>query len=206
MEDQRDNAVAMPQAQHDAQAGRVERCLLWLGATALASGAIAWVAVSLQSVGFAPLLLMPLAVGIGLGVAMEGLAWLLSVRPTRSWWLVAAGGGLLLIGAQACFGYIIYRHSFAEQEQKHPQLNLFRGGEQTAEAGGESLGPATFAHYMKSRLTRSPGWLLWTADGLATLAGVLGWTIWRFRARQQAAAGRSDGGGSNAPSNPALPG
>lgn len=175
-------AGATPQAHGGARFGRVERWLLWLMTSCVATVAIAWLAVQLQSGGFAPVLLLPLVVGAAVAAAIEGLAHLAGVRPGRRWLAVAAGAGLLLIAAQAYIGYVVYEREYALQAQRHPKLGLLRGGEDD-QSGQQGLGPASFGHYMESRFGQSPGWALWTADALATLVGAVGWTAWRLRSR-----------------------
>lgn len=206
MESNHAEAVATSPAPDGAGAGRWERRLLWLGGTLLAAGAIAWLAVQFQSAGFAPVLLMPLGVGIALALVIEGLGSLVGLRPSRAWLVVAIVGGLLLVGAQSWFGYLTYCRAFAEQEQKHPQLSLFRGGEGAAAGGEQALGPARFGHYMAGRLTHAPGWLLWTVDAALTLAGTVGWTAWRLRMHSAETRSGKSTGQSGTLSNPPLPG
>src|SRR5579859_5968767 len=70
--------------------GPIERYLLWILLSALTTGALAWIAVELQTRRIAPAILFPVLIGIALAAALEGVSRLVDVRPGRRWLVAVA--------------------------------------------------------------------------------------------------------------------
>ena len=156
----------------EAGMGPRERLILWLTTSACAAVGLAWIAVQLQTGGFAPVALMPIMIGVAVAASIEGLARLTDMRPAKSWLAVACAGGLLVVAAENYFAYHGYQLAYEAKLQSDPKLELFRGHD-------EPRGLAGFSRFMKSRLAELP--VLWTADAALTITAATVWTIFRLR-------------------------
>ncbi len=168
--------------------GPRERLISWLVMSALATAALAWIAVQLQTAGFAPVVLLPLLTGVAVAASIEGLACLAGVRLTRLCLAVACVGGLLVVAAEDYIDYCHYQGRYEALLKSSPKMELFRGE-------NEPAGPASFGRFMQIRLTESPVW--WTVDAVLTIAAALSWTVFRLRSitEGQQEARRTDGKG-----------
>ena len=156
--------------------------LVWLPATAGLGVVAASAAVEGQSY-FAPLLLFPILVGIGLGATIVGLLrWLqMGNRPT----VVL---GTLLAVAVAVVGqhYFHYRHLLSVSQQQIDAMQHVAGAAVARELVAP---PSSFVDYMRQQaehgrpltrrhvLTGWAAWLSWSVDGLLTLAAALGMVL-----------------------------
>ncbi len=158
------------------------RCLAWLPACAIQGALIAWAAVVAQEY-FAPLLVFPLLVGIGLGATTAGMTRMGQVGHRGT---IAAG--LLLAIAVAVVGqhYIRYRMDVV---QTRNDAELFRKARQQfadLAQGQMPVPPDTFWEYMRWQAVRGRplhvahfvardgmAWLTWAVDGLFVLAAAV---------------------------------
>jgi hypothetical protein len=151
---------------------------LWLPACLILAVLVAWAAVVAQSYHFAPLVLFPLLVGVGLGALIVSIVRLGQVgnRPT-----VLAGtilAAAVAIAGQHYIGYLTTYHRIFEEVKSSQPV------EQGLSELVESWTPG-FAEFMLRQATRGrplPGsyvafgwiaWLTWAIDGLLVLAAVL---------------------------------
>ena len=159
---------------------RLENRLLWIAGSTLAALAIGAGAGFLQSRGIAPVGLAPLAVGVGLGAAMETLGRALGLPIRRPWLVAAVAWALLVVATEDYIGFYGYVRSREAFEQSHPQAALFSGG-------AASLGVGEFWRFFGRRLADSP--VLWSVDLALTTGAAAAWT--ELRRRRQVALNRS---------------
>ncbi|MGA2034120.1 MAG: hypothetical protein ABSG68_17900 [Thermoguttaceae bacterium] len=155
--------------------------LLWLPASALLGCLAAWVAMEAQRL-FAPLLLFPILVGVGLGALLVGLMRVAQVGHRRS--ILC---GTVLAGVTA----ILLQHYISFCKVRSALRDRVMEGARAANSG---LPPSTeladkvaggFLDYMQEQAARgrpiSPhysargwlAWLSWGLDGLLTLAAAI---------------------------------
>jgi hypothetical protein len=158
--------------------GPWERGLLWLISSAVATAALALVAVELQARRFAPVILMPLMTGLALAVSLEGLARVSGVRlPSRALRLaLVALWALSFVVGQDYIDYrLYYCRQYEQKLQSSAILELARGSD-------ERLGPPGFLRwFVQTNLQQTPLW--WTCDTLITVAAAVAWTALRDRRR-----------------------
>lgn len=161
-------------------------CALWLPACLALGGSLAWAAVVAQGY-FAPFIIFPLLVGVGLGAITVGLMRLGQVgnRPT-----VLLGAVLAVAVTVAGQHYIRYR---AERERVGPQADNLRRAQLAfpkLTQGYEPKPPASLADYLQAqaRIGRDMNisgyvargwvaWLSWAVDGLLVLAAALAMVV-----------------------------
>jgi hypothetical protein len=153
----------------------------WLPCAAGLGGAAAWLAVAVQE-HFAPLLLFPILVGVGVGALNVGLMRLAQMgnRPT-------ALLGTLLAVAVAVLGqhYLSYRQQEALRQRQIEAMQQTGPPGVVRELAPPPLG---FAEYMRRQAARGrpvagyvlagwAAWLSWAVDGLLVLAAALAMVI-----------------------------
>lgn len=115
---------------------------------------------ALQVQGFAPLVLLPLAIGFALGAGLGGLVRALAIKRRK---LVIAGAivwGLLVVLGQ---DYIGYRELRKQYENPKPGSALAK----LILAGDNQFGPANFGEYLAARVRKTPVW--WSVDLIVTV-------------------------------------
>ena len=100
--------------------------LLWYVGGLLAALAIGWLASLFHSAGFAPVGLLPLCVGLALGVALNALAATLHVARRRGLLIGALILALITAIAQHAWLYLDFRRQWQEARAKSPEMAMFR--------------------------------------------------------------------------------
>jgi hypothetical protein len=152
----------------------IDRYLVWLLASAIATVAVAWIAFGLQQEGVAPAVLFPLAVGGVLGSVLVAIRRLSHVPGARVAALAAFAWGLLAVVGQ---DYIGHRHRLRVLDDEMAAQGPIGA---LASAELDQWHPR-FVEHLCGLARREPIW--WTLDLLLT-AGTAGliaaWGTRRF--------------------------
>jgi len=109
---------------------------------------------------FAPLLLLPLAVGVLLALCVVFLSRLLNVIPSRAiLCATAVCCALVNVAAQDAFAYLSHRRNYAVAFERQPNLAL-------AQTVTGEFGPPDFATFWRAQYSRTAPW--WIVDALVT--------------------------------------
>jgi ABC-type uncharacterized transport system permease subunit len=142
--------------------------LLWYVSGTAAAVAVGWLAAKLQTVGFAPVGLLPLGIGCLLGLALTALA--AALRTPRATRLVVGTIVLVLVAvaAEHAWLYRDFRRQWHDARTREPQIAMFRP---------ESPWSAT--EYFERELTSQRA-TLWAVDATLIVAGAVATVIvWR---------------------------
>jgi hypothetical protein len=149
-------AISAPEPPGNAQPSLL-RFALWLLLATLVSIGVAWLSLTVQSRGLAPLILTSLVVGGCLG----GLLVLLTrLTGTGSRKLILAASLLLALvtaGMQHLFAYQAYLANFHVTVTSNPKAAL-------AKTFNPNFGPAGFWGYMQAEGRQRGFWFMWIAD------------------------------------------
>ncbi len=158
----------MPIWRRRSKAPRETEMLIWYGGGLIAAIFIAWIAAIIHASGNAPLGLVSLGIGVGLGAAIAGLGAILRI----------AGGRRLIIGtillaivtvlAEHAWLYVDFRRQWHEARLKSPVVAMFRP---------ES--PWSPAEYFTHEWTPRQA-ALWCLDAGFIVAGAVG-TVFALR-------------------------
>lgn len=146
----------------------------------LALGAMAgWMAVVAQSY-FAPLVIFPLLVGVGLGAMIVGLTRLTQVGNRRTLWLGTLLAVLVTVLGQHYFNYRLTRSA---QQQRFEKFRIAKENFPKDVVGQIPQPPPNFLAFMRREAaegrdmdvldytaTGAMAWLSWAVDGLLILA------------------------------------
>jgi hypothetical protein len=126
----------------------------------VAAAVIGWLAAQLQSRGFAPLVLMPLATGLVLGLTLRKLAGALAIGRRQALW-----GALLFaivsVLTEHTWLYQDFRRQWQAEREANPQVAMFRPAE-----------PLSMAEYFR-REASSMRVALWCLDAALVVASTV---------------------------------
>lgn len=146
------------------------RFALWLLLASLSSIAIAWLSLTVQSRGLAPLILTSLVVGGSLGGLLVLLTRLTGAGHRKS--ILAASLLLALVtaGMQHVFAYQAYLANFRETVTSNPKAAL-------AKTFNPKFGPAGFWGYMQAEGRQRGYVLMWSVDAVLIVLAT-GAVVW----------------------------
>jgi hypothetical protein len=100
--------------------------LIWYGAGAVAVIVIAWLAALVHASGHAPIGLISLAVGIGLGAILSKIAATLRVAGRKRLIIGTIFLATVAVLAEHTWLYLDFRRQWHEAREKSPQVAVFR--------------------------------------------------------------------------------
>lgn len=133
----------------------------WVLAGLLASVGIAWLAAKLHSAGFAPVVLLPLGVGVALGAAITWLAQQLRQPRLGSVLLIVLLSSIVVVVAEHAWLYQEFRQEWHEALRADPRVALFRPRE-----------PWSIGAYFRHEATPQQV-VLWSVDAALIIIGSL---------------------------------
>jgi hypothetical protein len=136
---------------------------LWYLGGIVAAAVIGWLAAELQTRGFAPLLLMPLATGLVLGLTLRKLAGALEIGRRQALWGALLFAFVSVLAAHTWL-YQDFRRQWQVERETNPQVAMFRPAE-----------PLSVAEYFRREASplRTMFWCLDAATLVATTAIVV---------------------------------
>lgn len=135
---------------------------IWYGASVVAAILVAWTAAMIHASGHAPLGLVSLGVGTGLGAALSGIAAMLGIAGSRRLIFSALLLAILTVLAEHAWLYLDFRRQWQEARAESAVVAMFR-----PEA---PLSPAEyFAHEWTGRQAA-----LWCFDAAIIAASCVG--------------------------------
>jgi len=164
------------------------RLALWLPVCLTAGLLVGWAAMTVQTdLGFAPLLLFPLLVGLVLGAAVVRLMWALEVgnRPTILLGIVLASG--MAVSSEHYIGYRTARREIRQHDQK---MQVAKAAFSDQLEGRIPVIPDSPIEFLSLQAARGRpllgqyvargvvAWLSWAADGLLMLAAAVVLAVW----------------------------
>jgi hypothetical protein len=150
---------AMQRAQLRAVSSRPS-AIIWCAACLASAALLALVAIELQKLNVAPVLLLPLATGITLGLSVVGLARLLHFVPSRAAAVVVSLCCVLVnVASQDALAYLQHRRGYSAALDQQPKLAL-------AQTVTGAFGPPDFVTFWRAQYARTAP--LWLIDALLT--------------------------------------
>jgi hypothetical protein len=140
----------------------------YLGGVAVAA-AVGWLAAWCHASGWAPVGLLSLAAGVGLGLALWRLAAMLDVRGRNQLIAGTLLFALVTIFAEHAWLYRDFRRQWHEARTENPRVALFRPAE-----------PWSPTEYFRHEVT-APRAVLWCVDAALIVTSALGTVLVRGR-------------------------
>lgn len=162
---------APPEISQSSSAGQsVARFSLWFLLGLLGSVGIAWISITIQSAGLAPLILSSLLVGAAYGGLLVLLSRLIGCGSKRAMLFSSFLLGLFLAFTQHLFAYQNYSSAMQAAIESDPKATLAR-------TLNPDFGPADFWGYMQSESRKRGYLLMWIVDGTIIAIATLG-MVW----------------------------
>ena len=137
----------------------VWRFMLWFLLAAVIGIGVAWLSMTLQSAGVAPLVLSSLLVGAGCGGLFVLLSRWTCCGNKRAMFIASFFLGFLLASMQHVFAYQSYHSAFQDSIENNPKAAL-------AKTLSPEVGPSGFLAYMQAESRKSGYLWMWSIDAL----------------------------------------
>jgi hypothetical protein len=164
----------------------------WLVLSVVTAIGWGWLALRVQ-VRFAPVVLFPLLVGVGVGWSARLLTGLVRGPATAFGWCGTTCASLTAVAAMHVLAWQAHRREFQDRLHADPHVQM------AVAAGSTALDPPGFLSYLRGQATRGRewlggtqhgwrAWLTWAVDAALVVAG--GLAAWWFTGIPPPASGR----------------